>query len=226
MGNGVKVVGASAGLDEVEEPASEVVEPARTPRAAGAGRARAARPVDGAHRGRAGMVVLAVIAVLGIAGTVVFWRSWSNLNGQNATADQASRAASTFLVDLTNFDAKSVDADFGRLQAMATGQFAKQAGQFFNSSIRQQLENALASSRGQVRNLYVQSVSGPTATVYAVVDQLFVNRSLAAPQSDVLRVVVQMTDVSGTWKVSDVTVLEGPSPVSPSPTSTGSSSGG
>lgn len=224
MGNGVKVVGAADHDEMVEEHGGEA-ERARTPREARAGRARDERPVDGTHRSRAGMVVLAVIAVLGIAGTVVFWRGWSNLNGENATATGAKQAASTFLTDLTNFDAKTVDADFGRLQAMATGQFSKQAGQFFNSSIRQQLENALASSRGQVRNIYVQGVSGSTATVYAVVDQLFVNRSLAAPQSDVLRVVVAMTEASGAWKVSDVTVLEGPNPASPS-TSSSSSSGG
>ena len=141
------------------------------------------------------------------------------------TAAQARQAASTFLTDLTNFDAKSVDADFARLTAMSTGPFAKQANQFFNSSIRQQLENALASSRGQVRSLYVQSVGGGQATVYAVIDQLYVNRTLSAPQSDVLRVVVQLTDASGSWKVSDVTVLEGPSLASPSPSGTKTSAG-
>ena len=101
---------------------------------------------------------------------------------------------------------------------MATGTFAKQANRF-NSSIRQQLETTLTSSRGQIRSLYVQEVSGNQATVYAVVDQLYVNRTLQAPRSDVLRVVVQMSDTGGTWKVSNVTVLEGPSLASPSPSS-------
>jgi hypothetical protein len=170
-----------------------------------------------------GTFLLALVAVAGVAGTVTFERAWSGLNGQNATATQAQRSASTFLLALTNFDAKTVDGDFARLTAMATGPFAKQADQFFNSSIRQRLETALASSRGQIRSLYVQSVSGDGATVYAVIDQLYVNRTLSAPQSDVLRVVVSMTDAAGAWKVSNVTVLEGPSLSSPSPTGSGAS---
>ena len=166
------------------------------------------------------MLALAVVAALGIAGTVTFEQKWSGLNGRQQAAAQARQSASTFLVALTNFDAKSVDHDFARITAMATGPFARQASQFFNSSIRQQLENVLASSRGQVRSLYVQSVGGGQATVYAVVDQLYVNRTLSAPQSDVLRVVVQLTENGGAWKIADVTVLEGPSLTSPSPGST------
>ncbi len=161
--------------------------------------------------------MLAIIAAAGIAGTITFERAWSNLNGQNTMAAQARQATTAFLNDLTNFNAKTVDSDFAKLTNMATGDFAQQANQFFNSSIRQQLENALASSRGQVRNMYVQNVTGNQAQVYAVIDQLYVNRTLTAPQSDVLRVVVQMADNGGNWKVSDVTVLEGPSLTSPSP---------
>jgi hypothetical protein len=176
------------------------------------------------RRRSVGSIVLAIVAVVGVAGTIAFGLKWSSLNGRNAAEAQVRQSASTFLVALTNFDAKSVDSDFSRITGMATGTFAGQANEFFNSSIRTELETALASSRGQVRNLYIQSISGNQASVYAVVDQLYVNRSLSAPQSDVLRVVVQMTEGSGTWKVSDVTVLEGPSLTSPSPTSSGTGS--
>jgi hypothetical protein len=222
VGNGVKVVGAEPlwRRDEIAEDRG-LEDPA--PRAATPAETRHGRPGPGAEaparQGRLGMIVLAVLAVIGIAGTITFERAWSGLNGQNAAAAGAKQEASVFLVALTNFDAKSVDGDFTKLTSMATGTFATQANQFFNSSIRQQLETALASSRGQIRSLYVQDVSGNQATVYAVVDQLYVNRTLQAPRSDVLRVVVQMSDTQGSWKISDVTVLEGPSLASPSPTS-------
>ncbi len=215
MGSGVKVVGAPGARrrDEVNETDDASEEAALD----GGGRrsAKAGRPP--VVPGRTTRIVLAVLAVAGIAGTIIFERAWSNLNGQNAMASQARSAATTFLDDLTNFSAKTVDSDFARLTAMATGDFATQANRFFNSSIRQQLETALASSRGQVRDMYVQNVTGNQAQVYAVIDQLYVNRTLSAPQSDVLRVVVQMVDNGGTQKVSDVTVLEGPSLASPSP---------
>jgi hypothetical protein len=218
VGNGIKVVGA-ADPPETRERTRTGGAPARTV-------PEATEETAVPRRRRRGVAVLAVVAVLGVAGTVTFWQKWSGLNGTEQAAAQARQSASTFLVALTNFDAKSVDADFTRITDMATGPFAKQADQFFNSSIRQQLETALASSRGQVRSLYVQSVGGGQATVYAVVDQLYVNRTLSAPQSDVLRVVVQLDQQGGTWKIADVTVLEGPSLASPSPGTASSGSTG
>jgi Mce-associated membrane protein len=227
VGSGIKVVGTTERTEtrtNAGRPPRAVPEAAET----GAPDAEAPRVVAPGRpgRGRKGVVALAIVAVLGVAGTVTFWQKWSGLNGRQQASAQASQSARTFLVALTNFDAKSVDRDFSQITAMATGPFARQANQFFNSSIRQQLENALASSRGQVRSLYVQSVGGGQATVYAVVDQLYVNRTLSAPQSDVLRVVVQLSETGGTWKIADVTVLEGPALTSPSPGSTGSSSSG
>jgi hypothetical protein len=175
------------------------------------GRAKRARRDRSARRRRRRVGALAVVAVLGVAGTVGFGMAWAGLHAQQSGEAQASRAARSFLVDLTNFDAKTVDADFSAVTSMATGPFASQAQRFFNSTIRQDLERALASSRGQVRALYVQSYGSGEATVYGVVDQLYVNAKLSSPQTDVLRVVVNLTQVRGTWKVADVTVLQGPS---------------
>ena len=105
---------------------------------------------------------------------------------------------------------------------MATGAFATQAQQFFNSSIRKALEEALAESRGQIRYLAVQSENqgAGTASVYAVVDQTYVNNKITSPQADVVRLVADLQQVDGVWKISDVTVLEGATPAS-----TGSASG-
>ncbi|HVX23232.1 MAG TPA: hypothetical protein VHB02_17965 [Acidimicrobiales bacterium] len=151
------------------------------------------------------------MAVLGVAGTVGFGVAWAGQRGQAGGEAQAKASARTFLVALTNFDAKTVDADFSAITHMATGSFAGQADKFFNSSIRQQLEDALASSRGQIRDLYVQTYDGARASVYAVVDQLYANNKLSSPQSDVLRIVVDLAQVGGAWKVANVTVLTGPS---------------
>jgi Mce-associated membrane protein len=159
--------------------------------------------------------VLVLLAVLGIAGTVGFGLAWTGLHDQQLGETQARAAARSFLVDLTNFDAKTVDADFSAVSAMATGPFASQAEKFFNSAIRQELEQALASSRGQIRALFVQTYGGGQATVYGVVDQLYANDKIGAPRTDVLRVVLTMARVQGNWKVADVTVLQGPSQDSP-----------
>jgi Mce-associated membrane protein len=174
---------------------------------------------------RAGVVALAIVAVLGVAGTVGFGLAWQGLQSRQVGESQATAAARSFLVDLTNFDAKTVDADFSAVSSMATGPFASQAQRFFNSTIRQDLQKALASSRGQIRSMDVQSYGGGQATVYAVVDQLYVNDKLTSPQTDVLRLVVNMAQVGARWKVADVTVLQGPTLGSGTKSATATSSG-
>ena len=101
--------------------------------------------------------LVALVAALGVLGTLIFgvlYATQSNSSAQNPAVNQSAQA---FLTDFFNFNAKTVDADFTAVTNMATGPFATQAKQFFNSSIRQALEKALAESRGQTRALYVQS---------------------------------------------------------------------
>jgi hypothetical protein len=152
--------------------------------------------------------------------------AWAGQQSSHAGQAAARSAATRFLIALTNFNAKTVDADFSTITGMATGSFASQANKFFNSSIRQELEDALATSRGQIRSIYVQSYSGGQASYYAVVDQLYANNKITAPQSDVLRVVIDLSDSGHGWKIADVTVLTGPtSAISPSATGSSSSAG-
>jgi hypothetical protein len=159
------------------------------------------------------------VAVLGLVGTLVFGVLYATTSssGGSSQADTAMLAAArTFLVDFTNFNAKTIDNDFGAITSMATGSFSGQADKFFNSSIRSELEAALAESRGQIRDIYVQSANATTGSVYAVIDQVYVNNKITTPQSDVIRILVNLQKVGSDWKISDVTALEGASAGSPS----------
>jgi hypothetical protein len=214
-GVGVKVVGApaeetTAPTGAPTRPDREAGRPRRRRDGSGHGRLRpAAEPTPPRRPGRA----VAVLAVLGLAGTLVFGLLWAGKSGSAAPSDPAMISAGrTFMTDLTNFNAKSIDADFNAINAMATGAFSGQATKFFNSSIRSELQDALAESRGQIRNLYVQSDNGSQAALYVVDDQVYVNNKITTPQSDVLRVVLNLQKVGGVWKISDVTVLEGATP--------------
>ena len=160
--------------------------------------------------GRRSWVALMTVAALGIVGTVGFGHAWMDQNAVSAQQATVRNVSGDFLLALTNFDAKSVDSDFNTIDSYATGDFAKQANQFFGSTIRQQLEAALASSRGQVRSLYVQSLSDGQASVYGVVDQTYVNDKMSSPSADQLDIVTDLTDGSSGWKISDVTVLNDP----------------
>jgi hypothetical protein len=195
MDSGVKVVGAETpadqGDDVVAAPDGVVSAP-----------------------GRRRLLTLYAVAAAGLVGTLVFGLLWAGSGGSGQSDAPVISSAQAFLTDLTNFNANSVDGDFGHITAMATGTFSTQADEFFNSAIRTDLEKALAESRGQIRYIYVQSDSGGEASVYAVVDQEYANNKLSTPQTDVLRVVVNLKLVGSTWKISDVTVLEGATPAS------------
>lgn len=214
MDSGVKVVGAEASAKEAatDEP-ENTEEPGGESDGKGEGRDGGPKEV-GSGPSRRRLVTLYAVAAAGIVGTLVFGLLWAT-GGSSSTSDTAViTSASAFLNDLTNFNASSVDKDFGHITAMATGQFSTQANQFFNSAIRTDLEKALAESRGQIRSIYVQTDGGGQASVYAVVDQEYANNKISTPQTDVLRVVVNLTQVGSTWKISDVTVLEGATPIS------------
>ena len=90
----------------------------------------------------------------------------------------------------------------------AIGDGTSPAGhQFLDSSIRSELESALAESAGGsgACTCRLQRTSG--LRPYAVVDQVYVNNKCSTPQSDVLRILVNRPG-SAELKISDVTVLE------------------
>jgi len=169
-----------------------------------------------------GEVVLAALAVVGVVAGIGFGLAWANLNGQNSTRQAAEQAARTFIIDVTNFKPTTIDADFAQVQNWADpgSLFAKQAAQFYNSNIRQSLVAAQAESQGQIRDLYVESLNGSDAVVYAVVDQAYQNSKMSSPATDTLRLTLDMVDTGNGWRISVVTV-ENPSSLSPStPSST------
>ncbi|HLX88629.1 MAG TPA: hypothetical protein VKR22_09280, partial [Acidimicrobiales bacterium] len=168
---------------------------------------------------------LAVVSVISVLCAIVFGVKWSDLSAQNDTRATVQRVSKDFLTALTNFTPRTVDADFRTISTYAAGDFAKQSNQFFGSSIRQRLEQAQAWSKGQQRYLYVQSIDGSQAQVYAEVDQTYANNKVTAPVTDVLQVALGLSDTSSGWKISTVSVLQPPS--SPSaPTGNASSATG
>jgi hypothetical protein len=127
------------------------------------------------------------------------------------------------LLALTNFQATTVDADFNNVESFATGTFESQLAQFLSTDIRKDLAAKQAVSRGQIRDLYVQSLAGDQAVTFADVDQTIANLSFATPEQDELRIVLNLQKVSGTWKISDVTVLQAPAVPTPAAGASGAS---
>jgi hypothetical protein len=215
MERGVKVVGGVP--DDNTGETDETADTGETPPEGPPPRPAARRP-GGPPSGpsRRTFRVVTVVAALGLLGTVVFGVLYATKSSSGPVQDPAVKsAANTFLTDFFNFTPKTIDSDFNAITAMATGQFSSQANGFFNSTIRKQLETADASSRGSVRYLAVQQEGNPpgTASIYAVVDQTYANNKSTSLGSDVVRLTADLQQVSGgTWKISNVTVLEGATP--------------
>jgi hypothetical protein len=184
-------------------------------------------PGDGPRRrGGPGILrLLALVAILGLAGTIGFGLAWNAERSEDTKANQAKAAGRDFLIALTNFDGKTIDADFDRIMSYATGAFGQQADQFFGSDVRKALRERQASSRGEIQSFYLQSFTGGRARIFAVVDQTIANNQFPAPQSDELRVEVGLTHLSKGWRVYDVRVLQAANAgaggaATPSPTAT------
>ena len=189
-----------------------------TPSAAPVADAASQPPVP-ARSGRGVLLlIVALVALLGLVGTAVFASKWNGLRHRQDAQHQAETVARQFLTALTNFDATTVDADFGRIISFAAdnSDFAHQAQSTFNSDLGRAFKTKQASSRGEIHFLFVQGVSGTTADVYAVVDQTIFNNSMKAPAADEIRVDVTLQKVKGLWRVSELTVLQAP-PVAGTP---------
>jgi hypothetical protein len=214
---GVKVVGAVP-ADEADKDKEEDTPVDATDAAADPPRPPTKRRPGGPEPGpsRKTLAIVGVVAALGLLGTLIFGVLYATKSSGQIQDPAVLSASRTFLTDFFNFDAKTVDSDFNAVTDMATGQFSSQASQFFNSNIRKALETALAESRGQIRYLEVQSEGNPpgTASIYAVIDQTYVNNKISTPQSDVVRLIADLQQVGGVWKISSVTVLEGATPES------------
>lgn len=174
-----------------------------------------------ASEGRPPLLVtaLVVVALAGLFGTVFFWGRYHTLASRNAQQKAVVRTSSDFLLALFNFQASTVDADFNKVESYATGNFRGQLARFMSTDIRQALAANQAVSRGQVRALYVQSLSGNAAVTYADVDQTIANLKFRAPEQDEVRIVLNLTKTSAGWKISDVTVEQAPAVPTPATTS-------
>jgi hypothetical protein len=158
-----------------------------------------------------------VLAVLGLLGTIGFGLAWRSADSHATTKDGLApevidmrTAGREFAIALTNFDASTIDADFDRIVDFATGDFADEADRFYDEEIRSQLREAQATSRSEIRDIYVQSFSGDTGLVFFTADQTIANNLSPQPITDTLRVELGMVRVEGEWKIRTVEVLDAP----------------
>jgi Mce-associated membrane protein len=155
-------------------------------------------------------IVLAVVAAVAIIGMVAFGLLWNGERNEDAAQESMENVANDFLVALFDFDGATINEDFDEIIAFTTGDYEEFANDTFgDDATRQALRENRASSRLEIRDIYVQSFSGDRGTVYAVIDQTIAN-SRVGPTADTVRIEVEMKKVDGDWKVNGASILEAP----------------
>lgn len=170
-------------------------------------------PPDGSHgpgaAARAWQLLPWLVAVIAVAVAVVSIVLWRGLAEETATRDTVATAASNFLVTLTSWDATDgLDDTREALREAGTGRFAEEVDQLFgDTQDLAQLQDLGARSEGTIQDLFVQSVEGNQAEVFAVVVQrVDVDGSEQSSRTDrFARLRLERTQAG--WQVANVELI-------------------
>jgi hypothetical protein len=175
-------------------------------------------PSEGSSPGRAQLVVvLALIvtvaaAALSVLGIVKYGHDGSTSSSSSGTAAQASGATTALTdggqlaVDFTSFNYLTLDQDFTKTAADATGAFAKTylaQSRAVESLIKK--AKAVAISQVVATGLQAYAPSKGTATVLVALNVTTKNTKAPAGTVQYFRMQVQMVNKDGKWLANAVT---------------------
>lgn len=151
-----------------------------------------------------------VVTVLAVAVAVVATVRWQALSSVERDAAGVERAAGEFLATLTNWDAVEGGMQDTReqLRAAGTPRFATDVDELFGTTgDLATLAELGARSEGEVRDVFVQSLSGDDAEVLAVAVQRVVTDVTAGAEVSMRFAQMQLVREDGTWLVDEVELL-------------------
>lgn len=163
-------------------------------------------PSAGPGTPRRPLALLPWLVALGAIAVAVFSTvQWQSLRAEADDRRDVVVAATNFVTDLVNWDASDgIDDTVQALREQGTGRFLAQAEQLFGGPVGDELELADASSTGEIEDLFVQSLEGDRAEVFAVVAQRVSSDVADASEVQLRRVILQLERVEDTWRVENV----------------------
>jgi len=72
------------------------------------------------------------------------------------------------------------------------------------------IKKAKAVSTGKVQSVFVEDITGGTASAFGVVNESVTNTSTPNPRTEVVRLEVELIDTSQGWRVSRLTIFQAP----------------
>lgn len=163
-------------------------------------------------RWQTGIAVVLAVLFAGLAAWA--WLDAADLRAREEDRRSALEAGEVVALRVTTFDGATIDQWVADTQTLATGDYADQVADLFDTEIRQGLADAQVQSVGEITASFVQSVDEEEAVVFAVVRQTFTSAAQPRPVSDELRMEIRLQRVDGEWLAADVAVL-GPSVINP-----------
>lgn len=150
------------------------------------------------------------LLVVAVAAAVLFWWMWRGERAEDAVRSEVEATATRFLRALTTFAAETIEEDVEEIRSFATGDFAAEVEETFSDERIEAIRESEARSSGEVRSVFVQSLEGTTAEVFAAVDETIANAASPTPRTELLRIELQLIETPDGWKVSGVEVLQSP----------------
>lgn len=162
-----------------------------------------------------------VLALFALVAAGVFATWWAPLHVEAQEREAVHATARELALRLTTFEGEEIEAWVGQTQELSTGDYAEEVTRLFDQEFRDALRDAEAVSRGELVDLFVQDIDGNEALAFAVVRQTIVNRHLADPVEDELRMEIALERVDDEWLVSNVAVMPSAGPGEAAPPAPG-----
>ncbi|MCU1685376.1 MAG: hypothetical protein JWQ81_6115 [Amycolatopsis sp.] len=151
-------------------------------------------------------IALAVLLVAGIAAGIVFGLMVKGKNDVQAANDAALSTARSYAVTVTSYDYQNLDKNFADVLDGATGTFKDQYTGA-SGSLRQLIQEAKATAKGNVVDAGVKSATTDRVDVVLFVDQSVTNAATAQPRIDRNRVLMTLEHHDTRWLVSNLQLL-------------------
>jgi hypothetical protein len=172
----------------------------------------------GRRRGPAGAtlawiaVAVVCLAAAGVFAGLYFTKGSTSHDARTGGPDaEALRStANQFANALFTFDAGTLNQNITQAQALSTPAYSQTIASFYTADQVAAAKTAQASSRADIKSVFVESINGDSASVFVVLTDTYANNKDPKPRVDDVRMILSLKRSSGAWKVSDVQVLQAP----------------
>ncbi len=162
--------------------------------------------------------VLLVIAVAFAGVTTAAWQraegERSELAAVQSDRDQVVLRAQAFLVELVNWEGRTLDQTISTLESMGTDNLRESAASVLGLNIDQQLRDLNVRSVGQIQDVFIQQLENGRAGVFAIVRQEVESDALEQPTVAFNYFDMRVIRLDGEWLIDEV-VLTAPPPGPP-----------